>query len=993
MAELVRFQHYEVLRRDDGSLFELGRGAMGITYKAFDTNLRTNVALKVINATYLNSEVARQRFLREARAAAAIRHPNVATVFHLGNEDDSYFYAMEFIDGETVEAFMQREGAVPTLMALEIAAQVARALAAAEKQGLVHRDIKPSNLMLIREDDQRLREAGDDEFTVKVIDFGLAKAAEKDSADAATLTQGGFLGTPHFASPEQLEETELDSRSDIYSLGITLYYMLAGRTPFSGSLAQVMSQHLHREPPMELLADQPRQVIALLERMMAKDREERPQTPTELRREIETCVDAVSNAHTGTVGGAPAEAADADTITDAPREPSALEPAPGVKLAGRLELLDAYQPGEFGKTFRARDLETKKIVAVLILDPNLLPTSEAYTRLENEVTAVQAIKHPAVIRVYSLERAHHLSFVTREWIEGLSLLDAMRKRGTLPVGDALEILTSLAGGLEAVQKTGVPCPALSAHWITLVKDVETGATIPKFNALNFAAVAPLSPDATMVPMPAAQYASPSGGEYVFTLASLAYRLLGGMSGAGGSGDSFIPIPGLSEDANLVLRRAMRLSTDFPSPVAFMAALEDAVGDAPAAPSKPPRLPSMMGTAVRPRSSLPLVVAVVLVLLLAALIGAILLVLPGMQNALEAGRREPSPSPTPVETSAPAPTPSPTPEPTPDARKVALDEAVKRVQEMAMSENYAAALNLLDELLQEYPEAADRLKDETEKITAKLGSETNDLLNANQLAALGDLLDEASQRGSKSAQMLLGKSYLATDPDKAFKYFYLAASVGNNSEAMYQVGDLFASGRGTDQNDKEAFAWYERSVKLLEPQAMFKLGQAYFFGKGVAKDPSRAYQILKLAADGYDNPQAQNLLGDIYRKGVIVPSNYDEAFRLWTRATAHGWLDAQANLGVMYIVGEVIDGKPVAKTPQPDRADVGKAFQLFKDGALLGNAACAYNYAKCLLAGLPGVVDVAESEGRKYMVKAAEKGDRQAQEYCKNEGWEFTPSAR
>ncbi len=224
MAELVRFQHYEVLRRDDGSLFELGRGAMGITYKAFDTNLRTNVALKVINATYLNSEVARQRFLREARAAAAIRHPNVATVFHLGNEDDSYFYAMEFIDGETVEAFMQREGAVPTIMALEISAQVARALAAAEKQGLVHRDIKPSNLMLVRE-------AGDDEFTVKVIDFGLAKAAEKDSADAVTLTQGGFLGTPHFASPEQLEEGELDSRSDIYSLGVTLYYMLAGRTP------------------------------------------------------------------------------------------------------------------------------------------------------------------------------------------------------------------------------------------------------------------------------------------------------------------------------------------------------------------------------------------------------------------------------------------------------------------------------------------------------------------------------------------------------------------------------------------------------------------------------------------------------------------------------------------------------------------------------------------------------------------------------------------
>jgi serine/threonine protein kinase/TPR repeat protein len=286
MAEIVRFQHYEVLRREDGSLCELGRGAMGITYKAFDTNLRCNVALKVINHHYLNSEVARQRFLREARAAAAIRHPNVATVFHLGSEDDAYFYAMEFIDGETVEAFMKREGAVPTVQALDIASQVARALGAAQRQGLVHRDIKPSNIMLVRDEDG--------ERIVKVIDFGLAKAANReDAADTASLTQGGFLGTPHFASPEQLEERELDVRSDIYSLGVTLFYMLAGKAPFSGSLAQVMSQHLYQEPPLQLLADQPPEVVALLQWLLAKDPGGRPQTPSDLRRAIEECIESV----------------------------------------------------------------------------------------------------------------------------------------------------------------------------------------------------------------------------------------------------------------------------------------------------------------------------------------------------------------------------------------------------------------------------------------------------------------------------------------------------------------------------------------------------------------------------------------------------------------------------------------------------------------------------------------------------------------------------
>ena len=285
MAAPVRFQHFEVPLRDDGSLFELGRGAMGITYKAFDTNLRCYVALKVVNAAYLGSEVARQRFLREARAAAALRHPNVATVFHLGEEDGNCFYAMEFVDGETVEAMMKRDGAIPAAMAIDIVIQVAKALGAAAKQGLVHRDIKPSNLMLVREDGT--------EFTVKVIDFGLAKNIAGGAEDAPTLTLAGFLGTPHFASPEQLDERELDVRSDIYSLGVTLFHMLAGRPPFLGSVAQVMSQHLHREPPLEALADQPPEVLCLLRRMLAKDPAARPQTPADLRREAEACLKAV----------------------------------------------------------------------------------------------------------------------------------------------------------------------------------------------------------------------------------------------------------------------------------------------------------------------------------------------------------------------------------------------------------------------------------------------------------------------------------------------------------------------------------------------------------------------------------------------------------------------------------------------------------------------------------------------------------------------------
>ena len=245
MADAERYQHYEVLRREDGSLWELGRGAMGITYKAFDTSLRCPVALKVINNSYLNSEVARQRFLREARAAASLRHQNVASVFHLGTDHESYFYAMEFIDGETLDAYIKRKGLLDPAEALGIALQVSRALAAADKEKLVHRDLKPSNLMLVEEDDEKV---------VKVIDFGLAKSTQRGGDSSGTLTVGGgFVGTPHFASPEQLEERDIDIRSDIYSLGATLYYMLAGRPPYAGSVAQIMSQHLYKPIPREPL--------------------------------------------------------------------------------------------------------------------------------------------------------------------------------------------------------------------------------------------------------------------------------------------------------------------------------------------------------------------------------------------------------------------------------------------------------------------------------------------------------------------------------------------------------------------------------------------------------------------------------------------------------------------------------------------------------------------------------------------------------------------
>src|SRR6202030_4037643 len=142
-----RFEHYELVIGEDGKPVELGRGAMGVTYKAFDVDLHCPVTLKVIGERYLGDEAARLRFLREARAAARLRHSNVASVLHVGRTGSSYFYAMEFVEGETLENLIKRSGRLEAKLALEITTQVAAGLAAVHEQSLVHRDIKPSNIM------------------------------------------------------------------------------------------------------------------------------------------------------------------------------------------------------------------------------------------------------------------------------------------------------------------------------------------------------------------------------------------------------------------------------------------------------------------------------------------------------------------------------------------------------------------------------------------------------------------------------------------------------------------------------------------------------------------------------------------------------------------------------------------------------------------------------------------------------------------------------
>jgi predicted ATPase len=288
-ASVAPFEHYRLATRDDGTLLELGRGAMGITYKAFDVNLHCPVALKVINEKYLGDELARRRLSREARAAASIRHPNVASVFHLGRTNENYFYAMEFVEGETLESLIKRSGRLDVRFSLEIAQQVSAGLAAVHKKKLVHRDIKPSNIMVVKDASPPV---------AKIIDLGLAKGIDDPGNQSAISMAGAFVGTPEFASPEQIAGVEVDIRSDLYSLGVMFWEMVTGRAPFRGSPFEVMHKHQHAPLPLEQLEDLPQPVVALVATLLEKDPGRRFQAPAELLKAIPAIKSAIDAGRT-----------------------------------------------------------------------------------------------------------------------------------------------------------------------------------------------------------------------------------------------------------------------------------------------------------------------------------------------------------------------------------------------------------------------------------------------------------------------------------------------------------------------------------------------------------------------------------------------------------------------------------------------------------------------------------------------------------------------
>jgi serine/threonine protein kinase/formylglycine-generating enzyme required for sulfatase activity len=581
---------------------------MGVTYKATDTTLDRPVALKLIAADLLKSGKARQRFLREAKAAAKIVHPNVATVFQFGEEGDAYFYAMEFIEGEDLERYIHNRGPLSPREGLLVIHQVAQALEAAQSHQLIHRDIKPGNIMT------RANRLGD--LEVKLIDFGLARLTDPSDSDAGQITHSqDFVGSPAFASPEQCEmHGTLDTRSDIYSLGVTLWYLLMAKLPFTGTVGQLLVAHAVKPPPWSELESLPVAVVDLLRRMLAKDPMERPQTPAELQEAIEKVIAGltgqpvttriVRSLSTSTAmrsgseltfipahsagsgqarsGGSPQIHSPGEVVR--PNQADRYwQVGVGAVLAERYRIVTEIREGIGGRLYLAKDEKATgrqpAAVALKLLHPTVASDFALLSRVENEIGTIRSSVDPHVLRYFGLEREVSTPFLVREWVHGFLLYDLLRWRRACRITEVMKLLQPIAPTLDFIADHGLGLVDVSARKIFICcpgdVDPATFSTLGQNRIedwdrcevkLNPLSLGPLTQhnrqlrgNQTLIPSSRILSLSQAetgirGVKAVRLFARLVYELLSGHPPTDTEGTRYTPLSALNEAGNRVLQR-------------------------------------------------------------------------------------------------------------------------------------------------------------------------------------------------------------------------------------------------------------------------------------------------------------------------------------------------------------------------------------------------------------------------------------------------------
>jgi serine/threonine protein kinase len=426
----TRIREYEILER-------IGHGGMGSVYRARHVYLDEQRAIKLIQTQLAESEDFVNRFIREAKTLAKLRHPNLVQLYEFGTlESNSFFMVLEFLQGESVLQRIQKIQRIPIQHALRIIREAAMGLEAAHQKGIIHRDLSPDNLFLVQ------IESGME--TTKVIDFGIARPTAKETQRFTRTNM--FIGKLEYMSPElcgQLSEDEdLDQRADIYSLGVTLYHMLTGRLPFTSNTPQgFMYKHLNENArPLSSHADCgpfPPELDYFVTKAMAKLRENRHAS----MKEVIDHLNKIESSLTPTV--------------HSPAWTAPALPTPGSFFANRYLIEKRIGEGGMGTVFKATDRMLDISVAIKTLNRELVSNETNLNRLKREVILARKVAHPNVCRLYDIGEVGGVHYVSMEFVEGQTLSEILHHQGLLPEQQTIEIMRQVLNALGAAHSQGI----------------------------------------------------------------------------------------------------------------------------------------------------------------------------------------------------------------------------------------------------------------------------------------------------------------------------------------------------------------------------------------------------------------------------------------------------------------------------------------------------------------------------------------------------------
>jgi serine/threonine protein kinase/Tol biopolymer transport system component len=422
--------HYQIVER-------LGGGGMGVVYKARDLRLDRTVALKFLAAQRGAPEEQKRRFIREAKAASSLDHPNICTIFEIGEtEDGALFIAMAFYEGETLRDRLVR-GPLAVAEAVEIAAQIAAGLARAHERGIVHRDVKPANVILTADGQ------------VKLLDFGIAKLS-----DQSRLTRAGTaMGTTAYISPEQFFGELAGPPADIWSLGVLLYQSVTGRLPFEAASEKEMARAIVEQEPRPLAVLRtgvPPALQRIVSRALAKRPADRYARMEALRDDLRSLAAEMAVPESVDEDRTLLEVPAAAASRSGTREAALLAPT-----AGPFEILEPLGGGGMGVVCKARDTRLNRVVALKFLPWELTRDPEAKRRFMQEAHAASALDHPNICTILEVgETSDGRLYLAMPCYDGETLRRRL-ERGPLPVEEAVDIAEQIARGLAKAHRNDI----------------------------------------------------------------------------------------------------------------------------------------------------------------------------------------------------------------------------------------------------------------------------------------------------------------------------------------------------------------------------------------------------------------------------------------------------------------------------------------------------------------------------------------------------------